>query len=323
MATTKKASKKTEALTVSELVAPQPLDAVQDTTQTPANERQQANPEVSLTQAHSIKNLGSLRAMEEDTMTLHTVEAMRIYLGVSPTPESSNKYGISGAKRAAAALRQLHVLTVKDNPYADWMLIQVDAMNADAAKAIESMEAKFTKKLESLKARGLSYSLVGSRTPQTVSLGYRSPYGFAVTNTVVGFDYMTRVLKSAELRDLMTKAELHSDLERIKGKLRGMFEFAAKAQRILLNPLMQPLCRADYAAQDTDAAKRIAAAKQAFGDVPQPIFTHAQLPRHTLWNQRLSTAEREMLERIANNQEQITTDVTMQDISQITSAGLV
>jgi integrating conjugative element protein (TIGR03761 family) len=317
---TKKATSKPAAVTADVITTP---ESVVTGAPVSSNEREDANPEVPLTQAQSIKNMGSLRAMEEDTMTLHTVEAMRIYLGVSPSPESNNKYGISGAKRAAAALRQLHVLTVKDNPYADWMLIQVDGMNADAVKAIEAMEVKFVKKLDGLKARGLSYSIVGTRTPQAVSLGYRSPYGFAVTNTVVSFDYMTRVLKSAELRDLMSKAELHSELERVKGKLRGMFEFAAKAQRILLNPLMQPLCRADYTSQDAEAAKRIAAAKQAFGDVPQLIFTHAQLPRHTLWNQRLTPAERELLERIANSQEQITADVTMKDLSQTTAAGLV
>lgn len=321
MATQKKSSRKSIVSSVNDMA---PVTASSDLGySTIQDERQNANPEVPLTHAQSIKNLGGLRATEEDTMTLHTSEAMRIYLGVSPTPESTNKYGISGARRAAAALRQLHVLTVQDNPYADWMLVQIDTMNADAVKAIEAMEGKFTKKLDNLKARGLNYSIVAARSPQSVTLGYRSPYGFAVTNTVVGFDYMTRVLKSAELRDLMTKAELHGDLERIKGKLRGLFEFAAKAQRILLNPLMQPLCRADYASQDVDAAKRIAAAKQAFGDVPQSIFTHAQLPRHTLWNQRLSPAEREMLERIASNQEQITGDVTVQEISNTVSSDLV
>lgn len=282
--------------------------------------RQQANPEVSSAQAQGIKNLGGLYAGEEDTMTLHTAEAYRLYLGVTPSP-SENRYGISGAKRAAWALRQLHTLTVRDNPYADWVLIQVDELNFEVMKLISNLETKSIKKLDDMKKKGLNYSIVGSRSPQTVSLGYRSPYGYAVTNTVVSFDYLVRVLRSIEMRDLMTKNDMHDELQRVKTRLRSMFEFAAKAQRFLLNADMQMLCRNDYVSKDAQALKRIAAAKQVYGDVPVDIFTHGRLPRHTLWNQKLTKAERDLLNDIANQQD--IASPTKEELAAIASGNLV
>jgi integrating conjugative element protein (TIGR03761 family) len=255
-------------------------------------EREQANQEVPISEARKARQIGALRTQEEDVMTLHTMEAMRLYLGVAPEPGAATKFGVPGARRAATALRQLFLLSQMDNPYADWML-QTDERVAEIKDFIDKTSKKHLKQLDDMKAKGLSYGLLAANDPQTVSLGYHSPYGYMMSTVIVLYDHCVRVLKSSERRDLLTKRDVHEQLFKIKHLIRAMFEVTLKGQR--------GLQRSDFVPQGADEAqlKRIAAAREIFGAVPQDIFAGARSPRHSLRNERIGAKDVRLLEAMA------------------------
>ena len=264
-------------------------------------ERQNAEPEVPVVEAKKIVSMGLLQSEKQDTMTVHTLEAMRLYLGVSPDSATGNKFGIPGGRRAATALRQLFLLSAHDNPYADWKLIQADQRIAELKKLIQTVEDIHQKMLEKMAAKGLSYGILQAANPQAVSLGYHSPYGYSVSTVIVLFDHCVRVLKSAERRDLCTRNEVRVELVRLKHRVRSFFEMVITATRVLLDENMRGLCRADYLAHASEASKkRVDAAATILGKVPQDVFTGELKPRHSLRDERLSGKELEVLRQIAS-----------------------
>ena len=282
--------------------------------QSEREERAQANAEVPTSEARKARSIGALRSEDEDYMSLHTMEAMRLYLGVSAdtadakaaaTSGPTSKFGVPGARRAATALRQLFLLSAHDNPYADWKLVQTDERVEVIKKLIDKTTTSQLKKLEDMRVKGLNYSILGAKVPQKVSLGYRSPYGYMMSTVIVNFDYAVRVLKSAERRDLITKSEVYASLYKIKHEMRSMFEAAMQGQRVLMSNSMLGLKRADYLPQsaNSEAGKRMEAAKQIFGVVPQDIFMGGRLPRHSLRNERISTKELAVLKAVVQGQQ--------------------
>ena len=288
-------------------------------------ERESANNDVPVNEAKKAKSIGALYSREEDTMTLHTMEAMRLYLGLSPDPANEARFGVPGARRAATALRQLFLLSSMDNPYSDWMLIQADERVANIKQLIDKTSNKQLKQLDDMKAKGLNYGILEAKSPQTVSLGYHSPYGYMMSTMVVMFDHCVRVLKSAERRDLLTKREVHDSLFAIKHAIRSMFESTLKAQRVLTNENMRGIKRSDFLPQSVDAAakKRIDVARDIFGPVPKEIFTGNKSPRHSLRNERLDKKEIKVLEAISDAQANQDTAAAISQTAQLESAGLI
>lgn len=264
------------------------------------SERAHANAEVPMEHARKAGFMGSLQSESEDSMTLHTLEAMRLYLGVSPEPGSNYRFGVPGGRRAATALRQLFLLSAHDNPYADLALCETDRRISEIKRLIEKVEANHMRMLDDARRKGLNYGVLSAKKTQDVSLGYHSPYGYSVSHVIALYDHCVRVVKSAERRDLTTRAEVHSVLTRVKRECRSMFEAAISVSRILLDERMRGLSRSDFLPQANELAlKRIAAAVQLIGVLPQDVFTRALTPRHSLNTERLTGSELAVLQQIA------------------------
>ena len=235
---------------------------------------------------------------QEDTMELHTREAMLLFLGRDAGEE--RRFGVPGARHAAGALRQLFVLTASDNPYADMVLIEVDSRAKLIRDKIAEQRAKQFNKLEALRRMGLNYSVVRAQQPQSVNLGYYSPYGYTMSTLIVLYDECVRVLKSAERRDLISRAELHDALYDMKHSIRSLFDVVLKAQRTLCNDNMRPLSRTDFMreSQDAQATKRVEAAQKILGQLPEDIYNGRILPRHSMRRERITEAEQKLLDQI-------------------------
>jgi integrating conjugative element protein (TIGR03761 family) len=252
--------------------------------------------EVPTSEGRKINLIGSLIGGEDDTMTLHTVEAARLYNGFTPSSDSVGRYFVPGARRAAIALRQLFLMTALDNPYADYLLVQIDERVAVLNKEIAALEKVHISKLDDQKKKGLSYSILETRTPQVLTLGYKSPYGYMLSGLVVNFDYLVRVLKSAERRDLCTKRDVAVALSNFKHSLRSMFMLAIEGARSLSHESLAGLSRSDWLPQSSEVSvKRVALALDAFKAVPQSIFLGALEPRHSIRRYSMSGQDKQLL----------------------------
>jgi integrating conjugative element protein (TIGR03761 family) len=252
-------------------------------------------PPSSPTLVQQVSSIGNLQADEDDLMELHTRDAMRLFVGRQSTEAVR---AIAGGRRVAASLRQLWALSSNDNPYADWMLVTFDdhtrAVRASATSTAERVLAK----LEGMRQKGLSYSVLKSTAPVQVKLGFASPYGYSIATTIVEFDWLSRVVKSAQRKDVLSSNEAHAILFGYKRDVRAVFEPVVRASDLLYRDQLKALTRADFISDDDEAKRRVAAATGLFGMCPRDVFVGKREPRHTRRSVRLSAAEQTLLESI-------------------------
>ena len=241
--------------------------------------------------------LGQLADAIPDTMSLHTKDAYRIFTGRG-SDAASKLPPIPGGRRFAAVLKSIWHLSANDNPYADWILIRMYeglvAIRAHLSRVITAREEA----IEILKRKGLSLAVMGSRSPKTVELGFRSPYGYATAEAIVEFDYYVRMIKTLIHKDRMSDDEGRAAIRELGRELRALFLEPIRWERHLLREELRPLSRSDFLpAADELAQQRVRAVVALFGEVPRKVFTGAQAPRHTRRRVRLSEAELRLLEQ--------------------------
>jgi len=240
--------------------------------------------------------IGALVDEAPDTMTLHTREAYRLFVGRA-FDVAMRREPIVGGRRVAAALRAIWYLSGNDNPYADWVLVDIGERISGIGGSLQRETQRGEDRLWALKQRGLNLSVQQSRLPQQVELGFRSPYGYAVADLLVRYDYFNRVVKTLVRKDLLPDHEGRSLIFSYTRRLRGMFEEPARFQRWLLRDELRPLCRHDFLpAAEADARKRVQAVMALFGAVPRDVFTGARRPRHSRRRVELSAPELKLLQ---------------------------
>lgn len=245
--------------------------------------------------------VGHLVDEEPDTMTLHTKEGFHLFSGRHLTAEGRAIH-IAGGQRFAAVLRSIWYLSGNDNPYADWLLITMHDRLSKLRWEIECITAEKQQLIDVLKTRGLSISVMRSKNPKTVELGFRSPYGYATASVIVVFDYYVRMVKTLVRKDRMSDAEGWLAVRKAERQIRALFLEPIRWERFLIRDEMLSLCRADFLpCADEMGAKRVKAAVALFGHVPRPIFTGAVLPRHAKRHFRRTEAELRLLQQVPLN----------------------
>ena len=243
--------------------------------------------------------LGQLGDETPDVMTLHTQDAYRMFTGRATDPQTQAP-AIPGGRRFAAVLKSIWYLSANDNPYADWILIRVYqslvAIRSQMAQAIAAREAEF----DALRRKGLNLSVLRSRSPATVELGFRSPYGYATAEAIVEFDYHVRMVKTLVLKDRMSDDDGRAAIREIGRGLRALFLEPIRWERLLLREEMLPLSRRDFLpTADEVARQRMHIAVTLFGEVPRTVFTGDEAPRHSQRRITPTPAELQLLRQVS------------------------
>jgi integrating conjugative element protein (TIGR03761 family) len=243
--------------------------------------------------------IGRLADDSPDVMTLHTREAWQMFTGRA-ADSSGRTPAIPGGRRFAAVLRAIWMLSARDNPYADWVLIRVyhrlGGIREQMARTIEAHEVELAR----LRSRGLSLSVLASSRPVTVELGFRSPYGYATAEAIVEFDYHVRLVQTLMLKDRLSDAAGREAIREIGRALRGLFLEPIRWERALMREEMLPLSRADFLPGANEAARlRVQAVVSLFGEVPRLVFTGDEAPRHTQRRATPTAAELRLLREVA------------------------
>jgi len=243
--------------------------------------------------------LGQLADDTPDVMTLHTQDAYRMFTGRAGDP-ASNAPAIPGGRRFAAVLKSIWCLSANDNPYADWILIrmyqELGAIRTQMAQTFAEREAE----IEALRRKGLNLSVLSSRSPATVSLGFRSPYGYATAEAIVEFDYHVRMVKTLVLKDRLSDTDGRAAIRAIGRGLRRLFLEPIRWERNLLREEMLPLGRRDFLPGADEAARqRVRAEVALFGELPRDVFTGAETPRHSQRRTIPTAAELRLLQQVS------------------------
>jgi len=260
--------------------------------------RDGAERDVPFLEASRVKTLGRLADEGEDSMLLHTREASRLFVGRALAPGEQG-YGQSGGKKVGAALRAIWYLSGNDNPYADYALLECHSGIQALVRDLESQIALMEARLEKLKQRGLSFSIVAAMPPAKVELGFKSPYGYSVVLLISTMDYFVRVVKSLVRKDLLTDKEGYAEIWNASHKVRRVFERAVWFQRYLMKEELVKLSRLDWLpTADELAKKRVAAAVKLFGQLPREVFNGSAAPAHSRRQLDVSPEELRLLNEV-------------------------
>jgi integrating conjugative element protein (TIGR03761 family) len=254
-------------------------------------------PVVEVRTASRAVKLGQLADATPDTMTLHTKDAYRMFTG-RPADAEGKSPPIPGGKRFAAVLKSVWHLSANDNPYADWLLVRMYdglvAIRAHLSRVITAREEA----IDLLKRKGLTLSVMGSRSPKTVELGFRSPYGYATAEAIIEFDYYVRMIKTLIHKDRMSDEEGRAAIREVGREMRALFLEPIRWERHLLREELRQLSRSDFLpGADEPARQRVRGAVALFGEVPRKVFTGVEAPRHTRRRVKLTEAELRLLEQ--------------------------
>jgi len=215
-------------------------------------------------------------------------------------PCESHAQPIVGGKRVAAALRSIWYLSGNDNPYADWALIDTGERIQQLKVALDELGRECELRLQDAARKGLIFSILKSREPVSLELGFRSPYGYTVASLIVEFDYRVRQVKTLVRKDLMTDDEGRQRIREVTRKIRGVFETPVRFERYLIRQELRDLSRTDWLpGANTEAGKRVKAVTGIFGELPKAVFTGDVAPRHSRRRVNLSEQELALLQKVA------------------------
>ena len=252
---------------------------------------------VTPSESSSINTLGSLIDDEDDgdTLEIHTLEAIRMFMGRAKDPEGKSP-PIVGGKRVASALRTLWDQTANDNPYADWALLRHEQTIKDVALRLKNETTLAVSALDDQKKRGLSYSVLRSSAPKTLQLGFKSPYGYAVASLISDFDYYIRVQKTLARKNLSSDDKVRQSIALVTRLIRRIFNETVRFHRWLLRDELRGLSRLDFMPTAVEkAAKRVQFATEVFGPIPADVYSGALQPRHSRRRIQITAPERQLL----------------------------
>ncbi|QIL73095.1 TIGR03761 family integrating conjugative element protein [Diaphorobacter sp. HDW4B] len=247
----------------------------------------------------AMDELGRLVDSEDDTMTLHTKEAFRLFMGRGREP-GSEVAPIVGGRRIASSLRNLWILTANDNPYADWALLRHEQSIGEVEERLRSEIKDAEALLHRQHDRGLSFSVLKSAEPQALQLGFRSPYGYAISRLIVDYDYFVRLQKTLARKTLRSDAQMRQTIAELTRFVRRIFNETGRFDRWLARSEIHGLTRLDFIVEyaTEEANKRVEFVKEVFGMVPADVFTAKMQPRHSRRRYSLTEHERRLLQSV-------------------------
>lgn len=250
-----------------------------------------------------LESLGGLVDETSDQMTIHTIEAYRMFLGRAREP-GARQAPIMGGKRVASALKNLWQLTQNDNPYADWALVRHEHGVNEVLQHLRSEIKAAEAELDGMRKRGLNFAVLTSSNPQAVNLGFRSPYGYAISMLIVEYDYFVRIQKTLQRKNIKTDEQARAALSKVSRAILSVFYGTTRFDRWLSQAEIRALSRVDWVNQEGDAAKRVQAALEIFGPVPSAIYKGILAPSHSRRRYSLSDAERAVLQEVGGRLEE-------------------
>jgi len=260
-------------------------------------ERRGADPLVPISDAQAIDDLGMLIDDGVDQMTIHTIEALRMFYGRAREP-GSKVNPIIGGRRIAASLRNLWLLTGNNNPYADWALVRYERGLQEVQEHLRGAIQQCEERMQQQRKLGLNYTVAASSNPVNVNLGFKSPYGYDISTLIVQYDYFVRLQKTLNRKSLQSDSQMRESLSIASRAILKVFYDTARFSRWLSRSEMADLNRADWIGTDVQARKRIEFAMEVFGPVPAVIYKVEVAPSHSRRRYSLTDAERTVLQQV-------------------------
>lgn len=218
--------------------------------------------------------------IKADTMTLHTREAYGLFAGRA-WDEAGIEQPIPGGKRAAAALNFLCHCAKSGHPYADWFLVCFNDELTAVRKRLAELVVERERAIETLKTKGLALNVLGSRQPLVLRVSFGTPYGYAIAEAVVEFDYFVRIIQTFVVKNRLSPDGGREATREVARPLRRVFAQVMRWESQMRSPQLQGITRDDFLPTAGEAArKRVHVAAARVGAIPKGVLDRTIVPSH-------------------------------------------
>lgn len=231
------------------------------TTHNPSGEQRtlpdNADPAVDYTTAAA--KPGTLRG--EASLEIQTRQAQRLVYGRQRTDE---KEQIIGLVRFGLNMKRIWSSATRDDPYADWTLLQVEAALTNARETVAQIQTETETRLSSA-ASGINIQVAHSLEPVRVPLQFSNAYGYMGAYLIADFDQLVCTMLTARHVGLVSREESAKKLHQAARMVRHAFFLSALWRFSLVN-------RDDIRANNPKAVK----AKEmmsAMGELPGKVLS--------------------------------------------------
>ena len=208
-------------------------------------------------------------------MMLHSREAHRLFYGRRKKEEES-LYPIVGLARFASQTAQIWSASILNDPFADWVLIDVE-------DRFDKVEKNLSRKIEAFKdllcgQENLTYDIQHSVSPVAFEINFHTPYGFKGAHTLMSFDHFMRYALTARHVALLTNDDWTENVQMIARSIRGTFNMVNTWRHT-------GATRHDFAANNAIARRAIETYQSDINrthrspDIPEDILTGTRRPK--------------------------------------------
>lgn len=221
----------------------------------PVNNSSVSNKSVAPTKARPGRMSGDV------TITLHTLQAHQMFLGRKKNIPDK-KPAITGMLRFAGMMNKIWVAASHDDPYADYILFDIEQSLNKAAEYISEQSEEMSQRLDKLKEHGYKIDLRSSSSPIDLSLRFAPEFTHKAALILLDYDYLVRQSLSLRHAAVLSKRDFgyinHTALNLIRASFESSLRF-----------MNTNVTRDDMAANNPVAQK----AKEIYKfDVPQQIL---------------------------------------------------
>lgn len=212
-------------------------------------------------------NMGKLRSDIE--MTLHTFHAARLWSGRKPNTGDKHQ-GVLGLTGFVHITSRITRASAEDDPYADWMLIQIEERLEKGKVRIAEIRDEIKTILAKI-PRQLNISENLNMSPARIPLYVNTPLGFQGAYLLIEFDEMVRDLLLAQHVGLIGRENKEVLINQGAHQVRSLFALTQ-------NYRYTGCSRDDIAANNAKARETI----EKYGLPPQDITEGIRRSKYSL-----------------------------------------
>src|SRR5690606_31819975 len=130
-----------------------------------------------------------------------------------------------------------------------WALVRHEHSVDQVLKHLREETVKAEASLNSIRQKGLSFSVLSSSSPVSLNLGFRSPYGYSISMLMVEYDYFVRVQKTLQRKNMQNDEDTRKALSAVSRGILGIFYGTTRFDRWLGQAEIRALSRIDWVSE--------------------------------------------------------------------------
>lgn len=205
------------------------------------------------------EQVGALRG--DTAITVQSRQAQVLLTGREPTPERPQR--VMGLMQFSTYLSQVSVAAKQDDPWADWMLVQVEERLTAAEEKLKQQQANLERVLGANPMIDIQVS--ASVKPLKISIGFATSHAYWVARVITQYDAVVRAVLTARHQALIDPDMSNLLMDDAAKLIRRVFETTVRYR-------YTGVTRADVVA-GTAAAQQ---AVEKMGSVPTDILDRSR-----------------------------------------------